>query len=77
MSFSELLSEFGEISFQEHVCKEITHPICYGDLVFKLSRVKGEANFISSGSKIVERLRSRQYDPVIIKRTIGLVQMIS
>ena len=45
----------------------------YGDLVYKLRRVKGEANFISSGSKIVKRLRHRQYDPAIIERTIGLV----
>ena len=36
-------------------------------------RVKGDANFISSGSKIVKRFRRRQYDPVIIERTIGLV----
>ena len=41
--------------------------------VYKLRRVKGEANFISSGSKIVKRLRRRQYDPAIIERTIGLV----
>ena len=27
----------------------------------------------SSGSKIVKRLRRRQYDPAIIERTIGLV----
>ena len=45
----------------------------YGDLVYKLRRVKGEAIFISSGSKIVKRLRSRQYDPAIIERTKGLV----
>ena len=42
-------------------------------LVYKLRRVKGEANFISSGSKIVKGLRRRQYDPAIIDRTIGLV----
>ena len=30
-------------------------------------------NFISSGSKIVKRLRRRQYDPMIIERNIGLV----
>ena len=36
-------------------------------------RVKDTPNFISSGSKIVKRLRRRQYDPVIIERTIGLV----
>ena len=45
----------------------------YGDLVYKLRRVKNESNFISSGSKIVKRLRRRQYDPEIIEKTIGLV----
>ena len=70
-SYSELLSKFGAISFQEYVSKGITHPVFYGDLVYKLRRVKSETNFISSGSKIVNRLRCRQYDPVIIERTIG------
>ena len=45
----------------------------YGDLVYKLRRVKDTPNFFLSGSKIVKRLRRRQYDPVIIERTIGLV----
>ena len=72
-SNSELLSKFGAISFQEYVCKGITHPVFYGDLVYRLRRVKDETNFISSGSKIVKRLRRRQYDPVIIERTICLV----
>ena len=72
-SYSELLSKFGTISFQDYVSQGITHPVVYGDLVYKLRRVKGEANFISSGSKIVKRLRRRHYDPVIIERTIGLV----
>ena len=45
----------------------------YGDLVYKLRRAKDTPNFISSGSKIVKRLRRRQYDPLIIERTIGLV----
>ena len=72
-SYSELLSKFGEISFQDYVSQGITHPVFYGDLVYKLRRVKGEANLISSGSKIVKRLRHCQYDPTIIERTIGLV----
>ena len=72
-SYSELLSKFGAISFQEYVSKGITHPDFYGDLVYKLRRVKSESNFISSGSKIVKRLRRRQYDPEISERTIGLV----
>ena len=72
-SYSELLSKFGAISFQEYVSKGITHLVFYGDLVYKLRRVKDNTNFISSGSKIVKRLRRRQYEPVIIERNIGLV----
>ena len=72
-SYSELLSKFGDISFQEYLSKAITHPVFYGDLVYNLRRVTGTPNFISSGSKIVKRLRRRQYDPVIIERTIGFV----
>ena len=73
-SYSEekkLLSKFGDISFQEYLSKGIPHLVFYGDLVYKLRRVKYTPNFISSGSKIVKRLRRRQYDPVIM--TIGLV----
>ena len=73
MSYSELLSKFGTISLQEYVSEGITHPVFYGDLVYKLRRVKGEADFISSGSKIVKRLRRLKYDPEIIERTMGIV----
>ena len=72
-SYSDLLSKFGEISFQEYVTEGISHPVFYGDLVYKLRRVRCEANFVSSGSKIVKRLRRRKYDPLIIENTIGLV----
>ena len=72
-SYSELLSKFGDILFQEYVFKGISHPVFYSDLVYKLRRVKDTPNFISSGSKIVKRLRRRQYDPLIIETTIGLV----
>ena len=61
------------MSFQEYLSKGISHPVFYGDLVYKLRRVKDTPNFISSGSKIVKRIRRRQNDPVIIERTIGLV----
>ena len=61
------------IGSQEYVSKGISHPVFYDDLVNKLRRVKDTTNFISSGSKIVKRLRRRQYDPLIIGRTIGLV----
>ena len=72
-SYSELLSKFCDISFQEYVSKGIYHPVFYCNLVYKLRRVKDTPNFISSGSKIVKRLRRRQYDPLIIERTISLV----
>ena len=72
-SYSELLSKFGAISSQKYVSKGITHPFFYGDLVYKLRRVKSETNFILSGSKIVKRLPHRQYDPAIIERTISLL----
>ena len=66
------LSKFDDISFQEYLSKGISNPVFYGDLVYKLRRVKYTPNFISSGSKLVKRLRRRQYDQEI-KRTIGLV----
>ena len=72
-SYSELLSTFCDISFQEYVSEGSSHPVFYGDLVYKLRRVKDTPNVISSGSKIVKHLRRRQYDPLIIERTIGLV----
>ena len=53
--------------------KGISHLVFYGDLVYKLRRVKDTPNFISLGLKIVKRLRQRQYDPLIIERTIGHV----
>ena len=70
-SYSELLSKFGEISYQEYVSDGISHPFCYVDLVYKLRRVKGAANFVSLGSKIFKR--RQKYDPVIIERNISLV----
>ena len=48
-SYSELLSKFGDISFKEYLSKGISHPVFYGDLVYKLRRVKDTPNFISSG----------------------------
>ena len=72
-SYSELLSKFGDISFQEYLSKGIYRPVFYGYLVYKLRRIKDTPNFFSSGTKIVKRLRRRQYEPVIIERTIELV----
>ena len=53
--------------------KGISHPVFYGDLVYKLRRVKDTPKFILSGSKKVKRLRRQQHDLLIIGKTIGLV----
>ena len=52
-----------------NMCLKESHPVFYGDSVYKLRRVKDTLNFISSGSKV----RRRQYDPLIIERTICLL----
>ena len=70
-SYSDLLSKFREMSFQEFVSEGISHPVFYGDIVYKLRRFKCETNFVAPGSKTVKRLRRRKCDPEIIERTIG------
>ena len=47
ISYFELLSKFGDFSYQEYVFKGISYPVFYGDLVYKLRRVKDIPNFIS------------------------------
>ena len=54
-SYSELLPKFGEILFQEYASEEISHPVFYGDLVYKLRRVKCAANIVSSGLKVMTK----------------------
>ena len=43
-SYSELLSKFYDISFQEYLSNGITYPVFYGDLVYKLRSVKDIPN---------------------------------
>ena len=52
-SCSELLSKFGEIAFHEYDTDGFSHPVFYSYLVYKLKWVRWDANFVSSGSKIV------------------------
>ena len=60
--------------FVSNVSKGITHPVFYGDLVYNnLRSIEGIANIISSDSKIVKRLRRRQYNQAIIEMIIGVV----
>ena len=72
-NFDKLSSKFWTIPFQEHVTKGISHPVFYGDLVYKLKRARYSNNFIPSGTKIVKQVRRRQYDQGIIEKIMGLV----
>ena len=72
-SYSELLSKFGDIFVQRIFVKRNLSPGLLRWSSLQTKEIKDTPNFISSGSKIVKRLRRRQYDPVIIERTIGLV----
>ena len=46
-SYSDLLSKFGEISFQEYVTEGISRPVFYGNLVFNLrTRCKGKGKWV-------------------------------
>ena len=72
-SYSDILSTFGEILFQEYDSEGTFHPVVHGDLVYKLRSVKYEAIFFLSGFKVVKRLRRRKYDPVIIEMTKCIV----
>ena len=56
-SYPELLSKFGEISFQECVYEGISHTVFYGDLVYKLRRDQDAGNYVSSVLKTDTCLR--------------------
>ena len=68
-SYSDLYSKFGE----KYVTEGIAPTVFYGVLVYKLSTIRCEANFVSSGSKIVLPLPRQTHDQVIIERTISIV----
>ena len=58
---------------EQHPFKNMFHPVFCRDPVNKQRGNKYAKNYILSGSIKVKRLQSRQYDPFIIERTIGLV----
>ena len=51
-SYSGFLSKFGEISFQEFVSEGFSHHVFYGDLVYKISRVKCEFCLVVLGNSL-------------------------
>ena len=68
-SYSELMSKFGDISFQELYVK--TGLLWWSSLQTK--EVQRRTEFHLVGFEKSQSLRRRHYDSVIIERTIGLV----
>ena len=67
-------NNFVDISFQKCFLRYLSPGLLrWSSLQIKLLMVNCEANFVSFGFKIVKRLRSRKYEPVILERTLGLV----
>ena len=77
LSINLKLRAFIQIWYLRVFSEGIPHPVFYGDQVYKLRRIKREANFVFSGSKIVKRLRRQKYDPVIIASATVLVLGLS
>ena len=51
-SYSDQLSKFGEKSFPEYVTEGISHPVFYGDLVYKAKeKYRGVFEIQKSGDK--------------------------
>ena len=51
----------------------ISHPEFYGDVVYKLKKILGNAHFTSMFQKIIKKYRKLNYDPLILQRTACLV----
>ena len=66
------------ISHSEHLAlyrfQEYVSTVFYGDLVYKISKVRGSNDFIASITKIVKRLRRRQYDPEKKRKRPGIIE---
>ena len=59
-SYPELLSKFGEVLFQECFWRNLSPGLVRWSSL-QTGKVKCEANFVSSGSNTVKRIRRRKY----------------
>ena len=71
--YAELLLKYGQVTFTEFVSKGISHPPFYGDLIYKLRRIKNDTNCLASSKRIIGRILKRKYDPIVVRRTVCMV----
>ena len=51
----------------------ISHPELYGDVIYKLRKILGHVHFENLFHKRIKSFIKKDYDPVILQRTSGLV----
>ena len=71
--YAGLLLKYGQVTFTDFVSKGISHPPFYGDLIYKLRRIKNNTNYLASSKRIIGRILKRKYDPIVVRRTVCMV----
>ena len=71
--YQEVLSRYGQLSVSQYVSRGISQPPFYGDLIYKLRRIKNHPDMLSIATKIIRKLIKLSYDPLIVRRTACLV----
>jgi hypothetical protein len=71
--YPEILLRYGQVSISQYVTRGISQPSFYGDLVYKLRRIKNNPDVSSVATKILRKFLKRSYDPLIVRRTTCLV----
>jgi hypothetical protein len=51
----------------------ISKPVFYGDIVYKLRRIRGLVDFSNHFISLIRKFLKKGYDPLILRRTAGLV----
>ena len=51
----------------------ISHPVFYGDFVYKLRRIRQSTNFDALFKRLYKQFLHKKYDPFVLRRTVCLV----
>ena len=68
-----MVRKYGDINCGELISKGISQPNFYGDIVYKIRRIKDSNNIYESIFRIFTRHKKRGYDPHLIERSIRMV----
>ena len=71
--YPDLIRKYNNVSCRELISKGISQPHFYGDIVYKIRRIKDSNDIFESIKKIVIKHQNRGYDPHLIERSVRLV----